>query len=103
MTDLEQLRAFAQDILDFWPDGNADGDDVQSLAVKHGLLRPVSMPEPCGESCYCAEFYSPDEWPVNCFRKTPLVTGEELTVPVECPSCGLVRKHRLDCPHDGNL
>ncbi len=71
------LQAFAQDIMSNWPEGDIDGGDLQEIAVKHGLLKPVMMDRPCSEDCHCQEFYSSAEWPVECFRKTDLLSSEE--------------------------
>lgn len=46
------------------------GGDVQELAVKYGLLKPEERPEPCGESCKCAQ--NGAEFPSICYRKTYL-------------------------------
>ena len=73
MTDIDKLRAFAQDVLASWPE-DLCGADVESYAVKHGLLIQVEMQEPCGESCQCAEMDV--DFPTTCYRRTPLLTGE---------------------------
>lgn len=70
--ELRPLRAFAQDIMSSWPEGGLDGGDIQDLAVKHGLLAPVTVTEPCGENCCCAEYA---DFPQQCFRRTALLTG----------------------------
>jgi hypothetical protein len=72
---VEGLQAFAQDVMECWPEGAPDGGDLQEFATKHGLLREVVMPGPCGEDCGCTEFISSDEWPSTCYRKTSLLTG----------------------------
>lgn len=72
--DVETLRAFAQEIMDGWPDcSGIDGDDLQNIAEKHGLLKPETRTEACGENCACAEY---GDFPVTCYRKTKLLTGE---------------------------
>ena len=68
--DFERLRAFACDILDNLPDGGIEGDDLQDLGVKHGLLVPTEVKEPCGENCYCAEY---GDFPMTCYRKSILL------------------------------
>ena len=77
--ELEAQRSFAQAIMEAWPLGDVDGDDLQGLAIKHGLLelRLPAPTEPCCESCNCAEYCSTDEWRqgVECYRKTPRLTG----------------------------
>jgi hypothetical protein len=34
------LRAFAQDIMRAWPEGDVDGGELQEAALRHGLLEP---------------------------------------------------------------
>lgn len=74
MTNEQRLRAFAQAILKGWPDFDTyDGFDLQELATTHGLLAPIQVTEPCGEDCNCAEY---GDFPTDCYRFTPLLTGE---------------------------
>jgi hypothetical protein len=74
MTDLEKLRAFAQAVLSDWPDSAPDGFELQELGEKHGLLTPVEVTEPCDpDHCGCAEY---DDFPMICYRRTPLLTGK---------------------------
>jgi hypothetical protein len=79
--EVDALRAFAQAMMEDWPEGAPDGFALQDLAVKHGLLA-LKDPwpfEPCGDNCYCAEYHGGAEGMsegVECFRKTPLLTGE---------------------------
>lgn len=76
-TELERLRAFAQDVMKCWPEGDVDGGYLQELAIRHGLLTPTRVNEPCGEGCRCAEDYTEKEWNegVTCYRKTALLIG----------------------------
>lgn len=76
----KKLRAFAVEVMEAWPDGGIEGDDLQEIAVKHGLLAPDLRHEPCGEWCNCnclGDFDSAD-WQrgVECYRRTALLTGE---------------------------
>ncbi len=73
-----KLRAFAQEIMQAWPESGIDGDDLQEIATRHGLLTPKIMHAPCGDNCLCAEVLEPNEWEsgTTCYRKTPLLTGE---------------------------
>lgn len=76
--EVEALRKFAQSVMEAWPMGDIDGCDLQDLAVDCGLLVPEQRFAPCHEElCSCAEYAQPDEWAagVECFRKTPLLTG----------------------------
>ena len=77
----KKLRAFAQDIMEAWPEGGIEGDDLQEIALKHGMLAPEIRHEPCGEWCQCNGIggYDSDGWQrgVTCYRRTDLITGEE--------------------------
>ena len=76
----KQLRAFAQAIMESWPEGGIEGDDLQEIALKHGMLAPEIRHEPCGEWCQCNGIggYDSDGWQrgVTCYRRTALLTGE---------------------------
>ena len=78
--DTNKLRAFAQAIMEAWPEGGIEGDDLQEIACRHGMLAPEIRHEPCGEWCNCnclGDFDSAD-WQrgVECYRRTALLTGE---------------------------
>lgn len=80
LSDTDKLRAFAQDIMNIWPEGDVDGGELQEIAVKHGLLKPEIRHEGCGNNdyrCYCEEYCTSEEFVagVECFRKTPLLNG----------------------------
>lgn len=71
---LQQLRAFAQELLKDFPYGGAiEGWDLEALAVKHGLLLPTEVSEACGEACGCAAYG--DGFPMTCNKRTALLTG----------------------------
>ena len=76
----KKLRAFAVEVMEAWPDGGIEGDDLQEIAVKHGMLAPEIRHEPCGEWCQCNGIgdYGGDDWQrgVECYRRTALLTGE---------------------------
>lgn len=78
-SERDQLRAFAQEIMDGWPDvGTLDGFDLQELAVKHGLLVATIRHQPCSEEfCSCAEMVDERDWQqgVDCYHTTPLLKG----------------------------
>ena len=77
---LAALRAFAQAVMDCWPDGwGIEGDDLQHISAEHGMLRPEIRHEPCGDGCRCADHVLPNEWRdgVTCYRKTALLTGAD--------------------------
>ena len=70
------LRAFAQEIFKDWPDyGAVEGWDLEAMALKHGLLTPVTVTEPCGENCACAEYG--EGFPMTCNKRTSVLTGKE--------------------------
>ena len=77
----KKLRAFASDVMKAWPDGGIEGDDLQEIAVKHGMLTPEIRHEPCGEWCNCNSMncLDSDDWKcgVECYRRTALLTGGE--------------------------
>jgi hypothetical protein len=80
--EIDALRAFAQAVMEAWPMGDIDGDILQEIAVKHGILKPETRHEPCGETCSCSKYVSQVDWEdgVVCYRITPLLTGENLEV-----------------------
>ena len=80
LSENKKLRAFANDIMEAWPDGGIEGDDLQEIATRHGMLAPEIRYEPCGEwcQCNCMNCLNSDDWNggVECFRRTALLMGE---------------------------
>ena len=80
LSENKKLRAFAREVMESWPDGGIEGDDLQEIAVKHGMLAPETRFEPCGEWCNCNSMncLDSDDWNggVECYRRTALLTGE---------------------------
>ena len=75
MTDLEKLRAFAQFVLEDWPEsGPKDDFDIQDKAIEIGLLEGHEATEPCGENCWCEEYHG--DFPVTCYQRTKVLMGE---------------------------
>ena len=76
----KKLRAFAVEVMAAWPEGGIEGDDLQEIAHRHGMLAPEIRHEPCGEWCNCNAGVDVDggEWErgVECYRRTALLTGE---------------------------
>lgn len=66
------LRAFANDVMEEWWEGDLDGGSRQDIAERHGLIAPQEVTEPCSDTCVCAEV---DAFPLMCFRRTELLTG----------------------------
>ena len=79
MTPLEKFGRWC--LLEMRQDGgdDIDGGTAQDEAVRLGLLGYVTVAEPCGENCFCAEYYGSDEWPIRCLRETPLAKLDEAT------------------------
>lgn len=77
--ELDNLKAFANAVMNYWPESGVDGDDLQELAAKHGLLKPEIRHKSCAVEnvsvCQCAEYYSEMEFydGVECLRKTELL------------------------------
>ncbi len=81
LSENKKLRAFAREVMAAWPDGGIEGDDLQEIACRHGMLAPEIRHEPCGEWCQCNGIggYGGDDWQrgVECYRRTALLTGRE--------------------------
>ena len=77
----KKLRAFAREVMAAWPEGGIEGDDLQEIAHRHGMLAPEIRHEPCGEWCQCNSMncLDSDDWKggVECYRRTALLTGAE--------------------------
>lgn len=75
----EKLRGFARDVFMSWPDiDHLDGFDLQEMGIKHGILLPIQVDEPCGELCACADYYELEEFPVTCYELADFMTMEKL-------------------------
>jgi hypothetical protein len=73
----EALRKFARSII--FPSGeyltgDLEGDYVESMARRYGLLELKIMNERCGENCVCADYDA--EFPTACNRTTSLIRKE---------------------------
>lgn len=75
MTQLEQFARWC--LIEMRTDGGGDidGGAAQDKALELGLLGYVTVAEPCGGECWCAEYYG--EFPAQCLRYTPLAKVEE--------------------------
>lgn len=70
------LRGFALEMLDYFPDGAPDGFDLQRAAHRHGLLELEERTTPCGEHCGCVEFYGEGEV-AQCYQRHPSLNPKE--------------------------
>lgn len=81
IAEIEQLRAFANEIMNCWPEGPwIDGDDLQVIAVRHGLLEATTQYAPCREEgCTCALDCDEDDFSrgIRCYQKTALLRGQK--------------------------
>lgn len=68
---IAELRRFAVGILDLCPHTECEG--IQELAVNHGVLVEVTVTEPCGDNCECAEV---SDFPLTCYRLAPEFADE---------------------------
>lgn len=63
-----RLTEFVRDLVDKWAwSADVDGGDFQDSAVRHGVLVPTEMAEPCDQGrCGCAE--NGADFPTTCYR-----------------------------------
>lgn len=75
--EIEMLRNFANMILDSGRESGLDGFDIQDIGELSGVLVPMSVSKPCGESCPCAEVWSEDEFlhGITCHQKHDVLTA----------------------------
>ena len=78
--ELVQLRGFAVDVMDAWPEDGLDGGELQGLAEDHGLLTLETVYQRCGEVCRCAEHVTDAEFAVGveCYRKLQVLLDAEI-------------------------
>ena len=78
-SNYDRLLAFARKILSAWPEGGVEGDDLQDIAVEHGLLVPETRYAPCVEECPCAWCATEEEFAtgVICYRRAGWLKGEK--------------------------
>lgn len=75
LTERDALRAFAQEVMQCWPEGGIDGGDIEDAAIRHGLLKEEVRTERCGKRCACAIY---GRFPKICFQRTAMLDGKEL-------------------------
>jgi hypothetical protein len=73
--ELLPLARFGRDVLTAHREpsiGDVDGASIEQIAEQRGVLAYVEVFEPCGEHCFCAEFYGSgsESWPDLCLRET---------------------------------
>ena len=77
----DSLLAFARKILAAWPEGGIEGDDLQDIAVEHGLLVAETRYSPCAEEawCWCARYATEEEFAdgVVCYRRAEWLKAGE--------------------------
>jgi hypothetical protein len=62
-------KAFAIAMLTGFPESMPDEFDMQDIAVKHGLLVPHQVTEPCGDHCSCADYHGDLSKGETCYRR----------------------------------
>jgi hypothetical protein len=68
---LKMFKGFADEVLArLWEGLGVEGDEIQEIGLKHGLIEEYTATEPCCDNCVCAEIMGDDEFPVKCYRKT---------------------------------
>lgn len=69
--EVKQLRGFVKAIFDRDCPFDISGDELQEMAIEHGLLEMYTPREPCGDKCACSELNTPSAFKdgdVFCFR-----------------------------------
>jgi len=63
-----RLINFVNDLIYLAGEGNDfSGDDIQEMALEHGVLTSVIVDKPCGEICACREAGA--DFPTECYMK----------------------------------
>ena len=82
MTDQENLRGFAREIMEIWARGEVNDMEMllEKLALKYGLIKLKNPPpeKPCYYDCLCTEVYDFEDFAngaVECYEKTELLRG----------------------------
>ena len=73
MKNKPDFEAFSRWVLDQFYDSDCSGVDIdggtlQEKACEFGVMKRVSVTEPCCEFCPCAEFIGNDGIPAYCYR-----------------------------------
>ena len=66
----DQLKDFANKIINLSFDYDLGGEEVQELALKYGLIEQRMAMYSCGEGCRCEEY---GDFPMLCRRKTDVL------------------------------
>jgi hypothetical protein len=69
------LLQFAADVLETGslPIGGMGGNELQEIAIKHGLVIPERRFGSCRKNCSCIGFYTKEQWiqGIICYRRVP--------------------------------
>ena len=68
----ENLKKFVKEIMwtgEGWCD-TVDGDTLQDIAEKRGLIELVEQKQPCCPECACRHMMGPEAFPLMCYRWT---------------------------------
>lgn len=79
-SEIDALRAFANDMMELMLADAIDGDDLRRIAERHELIKPETRYAPCRlDGCSCAEYIDSQEFAngVICYRKTALLLGPD--------------------------
>lgn len=68
--DIDRLLEFAAEVLEDWFE-SGNGDVLQEIGERYGLLQAVQASEPCGTVCSCADYGA--DFPTTCYRYAPKV------------------------------
>ena len=65
----QACRAFLREMFLLYPPGSWEGEDLQELGERTGVLNVVTATSPCGEDCACEELepVTPEN-PSRCYR-----------------------------------
>lgn len=77
-SQVSQAGDFIRELFAHFPESFPDGFDIQDVAEKHGILTHHKPVAPCGNGCWCDEYYSRDEWDngeASCLRLSTWLTA----------------------------
>lgn len=77
--ELSIYKNFIIEVLNRDRGDSIEGDELQELGIKYGLLEEHKPTEPCGEGCVCEDYYLAKEFEtgeVSCFRLNKTLQDE---------------------------